>query len=61
VRSTDHEAPHYEVFSLSLLGPNILKHPRPTFLPQCQQLSFTPIQNNRQNCSSVCLKLQIFR
>src|SRR5215469_186472 len=26
----------------------ILKHPQPTFLPQCQRPSFTPIQNNRQ-------------
>ena len=32
----------------SLLGPNILlpKYPHPTFLPQCEQPSFTPIQNN---------------
>jgi hypothetical protein len=27
----------------------ILKHPQSMFLPQCQQPSFTPIQNNRQN------------
>jgi hypothetical protein len=27
----------------------ILKHTQPTFLPQCQRPSFTPIQNNRQN------------
>jgi len=27
----------------------ILKHPQPTFLPQCEQPSFTPIRNNRQN------------
>jgi len=27
----------------------ILKHPQPTFLPQYQWPSFTPIQNNRQN------------
>jgi hypothetical protein len=45
----------------SLLGPKfslqhpILKHLQPTFLPQCQQTSFTPIQNNRQNYSSVYL------
>jgi hypothetical protein len=51
VRSTNHEAPHYEVFSTPLLtsfllGPNILlKHPQPTFLPQCQRPSFIPIQN----------------
>ena len=38
----------------SLLGPNtfpilILKHAQPTFLPQCDRPSFTPIQTNRQN------------
>ena len=38
----------------------ILKHPQPTFLPQCQRPSFTPIQNNRQNYSSVYLNLCIF-
>ena len=27
----------------------ILKHPQPTFLPQCQRPSFTPIQNNRSS------------
>jgi hypothetical protein len=27
----------------------ILKHPQPTFLPQCQRPSFTPIQNSREN------------
>ena len=31
----------------------ILKHPQPTFLPQCERPSFTPIQTNTQNCSSV--------
>ena len=35
----------------------ILKHPQPTFLPQCQRPSFTPIQNKRQNCSSVYLNV----
>jgi len=35
----------------------ILKHPQPTFLPQCQRPSPTPIQNNRQCYSSVYLKL----
>ena len=30
----------------------ILKHPQPTFLPQYQRPSSTPIQNNRQHCSS---------
>ena len=31
----------------------ILKHPQPPFLPQCERPSFTPIQNNRQNYSSI--------
>ena len=32
----------------SLLGPNILlRHPQPTFLPQCEWPSFTPVPNNR--------------
>jgi len=35
----------------------ILKQPQPTFLPQCEWSSFTPIQNNRENYSSVYLKL----
>jgi len=35
----------------------ILKHPQTTFLPQCQRPSFTPIQNNSQNYSSVYLNL----
>ena len=35
----------------------ILKHPQPTFLPQCKRPSYTPIQNNRQNYSSVYLNL----
>jgi len=30
----------------------ILKHPQTTFLPQYQRPSSTPIQNNRQHCSS---------
>ena len=33
----------------------ILQHPQPTFLPQCQRPSFTPIQNNRQYYSSMQL------
>jgi len=37
-----------------------LKHPQPTFLPQCERPSFTPIQNIGQNYSSVCLNLYIF-
>jgi hypothetical protein len=47
--------------TLSLLGTNILlntlKHPQPTFLPQCQRPSFTLIQNNRQNYISVYFNL----
>ena len=31
----------------------VLKHPQLPFLPQCQRPSFTPIQNNRQNYSSI--------
>jgi hypothetical protein len=38
----------------------ILKHPQPTFLPQCQRPSCTPIQNKGQNYSSVYLNLYIF-
>jgi hypothetical protein len=43
---------HSPVIS-SLLGPNI-HHPQPTFLPQCQRLSCTPIQQG-QNYSSIYL------
>ena len=35
----------------------ILKHPQPTFPPQCERPSFTPIQNNRPNYSSAYLNL----
>jgi hypothetical protein len=35
----------------------IHKHAQPMFLPQCQQPSFTPIQNNKQNYISVYLNL----
>ena len=38
----------------------ILKHSQPTFFPQCEWPSFTPIKNNRQNYSSVYLNLYIF-
>jgi len=31
----------------------ILQHPQPGYLRQCQQPSFTPIQNNRQDYSSL--------
>jgi len=45
----------------SLLGPNILlKHLQPTFLPQCERPSFTPIQNNRQDYISVYFNPPIF-
>jgi hypothetical protein len=36
----------------------ILTHPQPTFLPQCERPSFTPIQNNRQNYIFVYLNVQ---
>jgi hypothetical protein len=44
----------------SFLGPNIpqhsiLKHPQPTFRPQCEQPNFTPMQNNRENYQYECL------
>ena len=35
----------------------IPKHPQPTFLLQCDRPSFTSIQNNRQNYSSIYLNL----
>ena len=45
-------------FTSSPLGPNILlnthlKQPQLPFFPQCQRPSFTPIQNKRQNYSSI--------
>ena len=36
---------------------HILKHPQLPFLPQCQRPSFTPIQNNWQNYSTIYLNL----
>ena len=36
---------------------HVLKHPQLPVLPQCQRPSFTPIQNNRQNYSSIYLDL----
>ena len=36
---------------------HVFKHPQLPFLPQCQRPSFTPIQNNRQNYSSIYLDL----
>ena len=38
----------------------ILKHPQPTFLPRSKEPNFAPIQNNRQNYSSVHHNLYIF-
>ena len=35
----------------------IIEHPQPTFLPQYESPSCTPIQNNRQSYSSVYLNL----
>jgi hypothetical protein len=36
-----------------------VKNPQPTILPQCEWLSFTPIQNNRKNYSSGFLHFYI--
>ena len=49
----------------SVLGPHIFvgtlfTNTTATFLPQRERPSFTPIQNNRQNYSSVSLNLYIF-
>ena len=54
--------PRYLVLPRSKYSPqhHVLKHPRLPFLPQYQRPSFTPIQNNRQNYSSIYLDLQIF-
>ena len=52
-------------FNFIPLGPKyssqhpILKHPQPTLLPQCERRSFTPLQDNRQNYSSVYLNLYL--
>ena len=47
--------PHYLVPPRYKHSPqhHVLKHPQLPFLPQCKRPSFTPIQNNRQNYSSV--------
>ena len=55
VRSEDLQDPHYVIFSIPCyivpLRPKyspqhpILKHPQPTFLPQCQRPSFTPTED----------------
>ena len=65
VRSKNHLVPHYAISSIPhyLVPPrskyspqhHVLKHPQLPFLPQCQRPSFTPIQNNRQNYSSIYL------
>ena len=51
--------PRYFVPPSSKYSPqhHFLKHPQLPFLPQCQRPSFTPIQNNRQNYSSIYLNL----
>jgi hypothetical protein len=38
----------------------VLENPQHTFLPKCERPSFTPIQNNRQEYSSVYLNLYTF-
>ena len=47
--------PRYLVPPRSKYSPqhHVLTHPQLPFLPQCQRPSFTPIQNNRQNYSSI--------
>jgi hypothetical protein len=56
---------HYPVTS-SLLDPNLLfsalffEISQPTFLPQCERPSFTPVQNNSKNYISVYLNFYIF-
>ena len=63
VRSTNHLAPRYAISSIPPLPlPSSVQifsstpcsqHPQLPFPPQCQRPSFTPIQNNRQNYSSI--------
>ena len=49
------------VATSSLLGQHpILKHPQPTFLPQCERQVFTPMQNSMQNFVTVFINLYIF-
>ena len=55
VRGTDHLTPRYAVSSKYSPQHHVLKHPQLPFLPLCQWPSFTPIQNNRQNYSSIYL------
>ena len=51
--------PRYLVPPRSKYSPQhpVLKHPQLPFLLQCQLPGFTPIQNNRQNYSSIYLDL----
>ena len=51
--------PRYLVTPRSKYSPqhHVLKRPQLLFLPQYQRPSFTPIQNNRQNYSSIYLDL----
>ena len=53
--------PRYLVPPRSKYSPqhHILKHPQLPFLPHCQRQSFAPIQNNRQNYSSIYLDLKL--
>ena len=50
---------HYLVPPRSKYSPqhHVIKHPQLLFLPQCQWPSSTPIQNNRQNYSSIYVDL----
>ena len=67
VRRVDHLAlvmqsppfPRYLIPPRSKYSPqhHVLKHQQLSFLPQCQRPSFTPIQNNRQNYTSMYLDL----
>ena len=55
--------PHH-LISLSpkyLLQHSVLKHPQPMFLPHCERPSFTLVEYNRKNYSSVHFKLCICR
>ena len=65
---TDHEGPYYVsptfpcylVFRPKYLPQRpILKHPQPTFLPECERPSFTPTWNKRKT-TSLCILSFIF-
>ena len=53
--------PRYLVPPRSKYSPQhlVLKHPQFPFLSQCQRPNFTPIQNNRQNYSSIYAPLTV--